>query len=445
MKFEIDKQTLDDLAIFQNGSSNNSIFKLFDKTVTYGGADKLKEFFSNPLTDGSDIEQRLDAIRYLQTHDTGFTCDKGTCDFIEYYLEQRNKPTTVSGIRAVEKWIVYKIRGNSEYYIIQRGIEYLLQVLAQFEDFTKNNQPEQVPELLRQFHSSIGDIISDKDFRPTILLAGKTKLGPMDIARADQLFRYKGYARIKVLLDIVYQLDVLITAGIAAKTLKFTLPIIKQADEQTLVINGIFHPLIENPVLNDIGFSFDKNVCFITGANMAGKSTFLKSVGICAFLSQIGFPVPAAYMETSVFKGLITTINLGDNINEGNSHFYSEVLRVKHVAQKMSQSQQVLVIFDELFRGTNVKDAYDASLAIITAFAKVRKSFFIISTHIVEVANELTTISNIDFKYMETTFDNDIPQYSYKLRNGITEERMGMWIVRNEGIVDIINGFLKIE
>ena len=77
--------------------------------------------------------------------------------------------------------------------------------------------------------------------------------------------------------------------------------------------------MIDQPVPNDVAFDHNKNICFVTGANMAGKSTFLKSVGICTFLSQIGFPVPAAYMETSVFKGLITTINLGDNINQGNS------------------------------------------------------------------------------------------------------------------------------
>ena len=148
-------------------------------------------------------------------------------------------------------------------------------------------------------------------------------------------------------------------------------------------------------------------------------------------------------METSAFDGLITTINLADNIQSGNSHFYTEVSRVKHVAQKMTGSQNMLVIFDELFRGTNVKDAFDASLAITSAFSKLRKSFFIISTHIVEVANELAAIENINFKFMETVFDNGIPGYSYMLKDGITEERLGMWIVKNEGILEIIEGILR--
>ena len=218
----------------------------------------------------------------------------------------------------------------------------------------------------------------------------------------------------------------------------FSFPTIKHQDNQLLKLDGAFHPFISKPVSNSIEFNPGKNICFVTGANMAGKSTFLKSVAICVFLSQLGFPVPAEHMETSVFEGLVTTINLADNVHQGNSHFYTEVSRVKHVANQMKQSQNILVIFDELFRGTNVKDAYDASLSIISAFAKLKRGFFIVSTHIVEVAHELTNIPNISFKYMETTFDNGNPVYNYQLKDGITEERLGMWIVKNEGIVEII-------
>ena len=106
----------------------------------------------------------------------------------------------------------------------------------------------------------------------------------------------------------------------------------------------------------------------------------------------------------------------------------------------VNQSKNVFVIFDELFRGTTVKDAYDASLAIISAFADVKSCFFVISTHIVEVAHQLNKNKSISFKYMETTFANGHPSNSYQLKEGITEERLGMWIVNNEKILEIING-----
>lgn len=176
---------------------------------------------------------------------------------------------------------------------------------------------------------------------------------------------------------------------------------------------------------------------------MAGKSSLLKSIGIAIYLSQLGFPVPAKHMMTSTFKGLITTINLADDVEQGHSHFYKEILRVKQVAEKLNQSKDIFVIFDELFRGTNVKDAYDASLAIIAAFAEVKTCFFVVSTHIVEVAHELSSIENINFRYMETIFEYTNPVNSYKLKQGITEERLGMWIVKNEGILEIIKNSLK--
>jgi DNA mismatch repair ATPase MutS len=302
---------------------------------------------------------------------------------------------------------------------------------------------DKLPKLLQDFHTVIRASVEGQDFKFIHGLFLKKKLSAVDIAKADHLFRYLGYGRLKALLDIVYQLDVFTSVGIMAKSKGFSFPVINKTGEQVLKLQGVFHPFIKDAVANDVAFNHDKNVCFVTGANMAGKSTFLKAVGISVFLSQLGFPVPAAYMETSVFEGLITTINLSDNIISGNSHFYSEVTRVKYVATKMSGTQNMLVIFDELFRGTNVKDAYDASLAIISAFSKLRKSFFIISTHIVEVAHELSAIENINFRYLETIFDNDVPTYNFLLKDGITEERLGMWIVKNEGIVEIIEEIVR--
>lgn len=438
MPFEIDRQTLADLAIFEAGDSGNTIFNIFKETVTYGGGDQLKYFFDHPLTDPRHIAERLNTIKYLQDVDTGLRYDKGSCDFIEHYLSRGNGPVNISAIRAIEKRIVYLIKGDSEYYITERGIAYTIALLKQLYEFTQNHSSENLPEVLKEFHNIISDTLASDDFKPVHQLFDKAKYSAMDIARMDRLFRYIGSAKLRELIDMVYQLDALTTVAAVSKRCGFSFPVINHNSGQELILHGAFHPLIKKPVVNDVVFSCDKNICFITGTNMAGKSTFLKTVGVAVFLSQIGFPVPAERMETSGFKGLITTINLADNLSQGSSHFYNEVLRVKYVARKMSESQQLLVIFDELFRGTNVKDAYDASLAIISAFAKVRQSFFIISTHIVEVANDLAGIANIDFKFMETIFTDDQPKYSYRLRNGITEERLGMWIVQNDGIVDMI-------
>jgi len=445
-KFEIDRQTLNDLDVFPDDNNEYSVIRLFSSTSTFGGHDKLVKLFGAPLTDADEVKKRVNAIKYLSETDAGVKIDKRLCDYVEFYLNRPAKPTTVSKIKAIEKKAMFFFTGDNDFYIINKGINDTLSLLKWLTEFTESLDVNISPALLQEFALTVRDTMSGADFVFASGLFKKTTLSAIDIAKADYLFRQVGYKRLKMLLNLVYELDVFISVGRAGRSLGFTFPVINRTNNgQSLKLSGLFHPFIENPVKNDIEFNHQKNICFVTGANMAGKSTFLKSVGICVFLSQIGFPVPAAYMETSIFDGLITTINLVDNLQMGNSHFFTEVARVKHVAQKMTQSQNMLVIFDELFRGTNVKDAFDASLAIISAFSKLKKGFFIISTHIVEVANELAAIENINFRFMETRFENELPTYSYQLQHGITEERLGFWIVKNEGIVEIIEGILNNE
>ena len=109
---------------------------------------------------------------------------------------------------------------------------------------------------------------------------------------------------------------------------------------------------------------------------MAGKSTFLKSVSLTVYLAHIGFPVPAKSCEISIFNGLFTTINLSDDIQQGYSHYYSEVKRIKDMALNLNSHKKLFIIFDELFRGTNVKDAYEASLLITKVFFEIKELTF---------------------------------------------------------------------
>lgn len=172
---------------------------------------------------------------------------------------------------------------------------------------------------------------------------------------------------------------------------------------------------------------------------MAGKSTFMKSIGIALYLAHMGFPVAASAMEFSVRDGIYTTINLSDDLSSGNSHFYAEVLRVKKIAKELGVAKNLFIIFDELFRGTNVKDAYEGTIAITEAFAQKRNCMFVVSTHIIEAGDVLRDrCSNINFVYLPTKMDNNTPIYTYKLEPGITADRHGMVIINNEGILEII-------
>ena len=141
--------------------------------------------------------------------------------------------------------------------------------------------------------------------------------------------------------------------------------------------------------------------------------------------------------------GIYTTINLPDNLGIGASHFYAEVLRVKKVAAALSSGKALFIIFDELFRGTNVKDAHEATVAITLAYAAKKTSMFIISSHIVEAGDQLKQAPSIDFRFLPTRMNGHTPEYTYTLESGITEDRHGMIIIRNEGILDILKNGRK--
>ena len=117
------------------------------------------------------------------------------------------------------------------------------------------------------------------------------------------------------------------------------------------------------------------------------------------------------------------------------------MLRVKKVAEEVSKSKRLVVIFDELFKGTNVKDAYDATLAVTAALAKRRLCSFLVSTHIIEVGEELEKrCDNVTFAYLPTVMRGNVPTYTYRLESGITGDKHGMIIINNERIVEIIRG-----
>jgi DNA mismatch repair protein MutS len=153
----------------------------------------------------------------------------------------------------------------------------------------------------------------------------------------------------------------------------------------------------------------------------------------------MGFPVAATNMRFSVRDGLYSSINVSDNLAQGYSHFYAEVLRVKTVAQAVASGQHLVVLFDELFKGTNVKDAYDATLAVTNGLLHYRTCFFVISTHIIELGDPLREAwPSLQLKYLPTILEGTRPRYPYTLRDGITADRHGMVIITQEGILPLL-------
>ena len=443
VEFELDKQTMKDLEIFVDSRSLNSISGYYNQTKTFGGRMFLFQLMKHPITDIAELRQRTELIRFLS--ETGFELkiNSGQFEFIEHYQRLNIAPLRNNFVDAFVQNLSYKINPSNNYYIIKSGVQQLIYLFIQLKEKFEGLDKTEIPEKLDTIRKYISDIIYKPEFQ--VLYSKKLKITNAKLNKLDNLFRKKYKNELSEILKLVYMLDAFISISKVAKQNSLAFPVYSDSNTQSLFIENFYHPLLNNAVPYSIEISESTNLCFLTGPNMAGKSTFLKSVGLSIYLAHIGFPVPATKMTTTIYLGIVTTINLSDDLNRGYSHFYSEVSRIKETALKLKEKKKLFVIFDELFRGTNVKDAFDASLLIIKSFANISDSTFFISTHITEVAEKINNLSNIDFKYFDSKLVDNVPTYDYKLETGISYERLGLYILKNEKIIEILESISEGE
>lgn len=145
-------------------------------------------------------------------------------------------------------------------------------------------------------------------------------------------------------------------------------------------------------------------------------------------------------LDKYIFQAVkFSSLNYVRGDNMGYSHYYAEVLRVKQVAEEVAKGKNLVVVFDELFKGTNVKDAYDATVSVTEAFSMNRNCTFIISTHIIEAGHALRErLDNLYFVFVPTLMKGNVPTYPYRLEEGITDDRHGMLIINNERILEML-------
>ncbi|MES1198101.1 MAG: DNA mismatch repair protein MutS, partial [Chitinophagaceae bacterium] len=240
------------------------------------------------------------------------------------------------------------------------------------------------------------------------------------------------------LIDIYSRLDAWYSMAIAVKTYNLSFPVFVEQDTPLVEAKGLYHILLHNPVAYDMGMNPEHNFLFLTGANMAGKSTLIKSLGSAVFLAHIGMGVPAKEMKLTLFDGLLSNINVVDNIAKGESYFFNEVQRIKTTIEKINDGKKWLVLIDELFKGTNVQDAMKCSSVVIKGLIKMKNSLFILSTHLYEIGEELKIFPNIAFKYFETDVIDDQLEFSYQLKEGISNDRIGYVILKREKVVEML-------
>jgi len=442
MAFSVDKQTLDDLNLLGRYKPN-SIFNVFNHTRTRGGGQLLEMMFAHPLSEPDAINKRSSIFQYFQTKQLVFPINDELFELVDHYLSNAaHANPVVAAMNTCRRKLMNYIGSDKEFEVIYQGLIATIEFMNIVYEFNSNLKKDGQSSAYHETVAEMDKIFQDKRLAFVLKEKGTTRLPLWKVARYDYKLRYACREEIKRMMQIVYEYDVYITVTDVARKRHFSYAKahLMTGDRNCIDIVNVSHPQLVGGIANSVRIDHEHNVLFLTGANMAGKSTFMKSFSIAVYLAHMGFPVAAEKMDFTVQDGMYTSINVPDNLNMGYSHFYAEVLRVKHVAEEVAAGKNLVIIFDELFKGTNVKDAHDATVAVTEAFSENRNCSFIISTHIIEAGHDLKKYDNFRFVFLPTIMEGNIPRYTYRLQEGITNDRHGMMIINNEHIVDIIKG-----
>jgi hypothetical protein len=197
------------------------------------------------------------------------------------------------------------------------------------------------------------------------------------------------------------------------------------------------HPLIaaDSRVNNDVHFAGQPRVVVVTGANMAGKSTFLRTLAVNLILAMNGAPVVAESFRFSPCF-IMSSINIRDSLSHKASYFYSELLRIREIIDFVQTHPQTLVILDEILRGTNTKDKQAGSLGLLNKLMDM-KATVVIATHDL-------TIGELESKHpeivinrcFEVELEGNQLVFDYKLKSGVSQKLNASFLMRQMGVID---------
>ena len=204
-------------------------------------------------------------------------------DFIELYLQQCNIPVRVSRLDAFHKAFNYALKPTTEYYIIQRGVKDVIEFLQELYSLAIDKSVPNLPNLWQQQLDFIAETIQVSELQQIIGFNTKKRIRVIDRERFDYIFRYCEYDRLKKIISIVYQIDAFQAVAKTKEDIGLVFPEIVESKKVEIV--GLYHLLVKNAVANNVCLNEERNVFFVTGANMAGKSTFLKAFGVAVFLA----------------------------------------------------------------------------------------------------------------------------------------------------------------
>jgi len=287
--------------------------------------------------------------------------------------------------------------------------------------------------------SELQKILNEFDYRQNLLVAlVLNSVFLWDIRCITRLYRWQqNYATdLPRWFEVIAEIDALVSlANCNYNHPEWQLPKVSKS-EFLFKAEDLGHPLIDEKrcVRNSFQIIDEEQVVIITGANMAGKSTFLRTVGINLVLASNGCKVCAESFEFSPVR-VYTNMRTSDNLMNDESYFYAELLRLQTMLNLIRTGENLFVIVDEMLKGTNSTDKLNGSKALIRQFISL-KTHGIVATHDLGLT-ELSQIypSSIKNQCFEVRLQADELNFDYKLTNGVTRTMNATFLMKKMGII----------
>lgn len=487
----IDKQHhfISDLDIF----GRKSIFQILNRTSTYTGRTKLANWLTYPFMDKETILARQEAIKELSSkpewnHEfiaLGFQNKEKATDkeVIEEWLNEKNTFSTLFlkiacvalPILSITSIVLYFIGLINEtpftlLFFIQLGIigaytkrinkihdnlsrkfdsiEKYRQLISLIEKETFKstllsnlksvfvNENNSASKNIKELKSLTDKLDARMNIVVAILLNG-ILLWDINVMCGIENWRKKNKDLFMKWVDAIGEFDAFISLGMYAhNNPSYVFPEV-ETNHFTIEAENLGHPLIQDTVLvkNNYNISHAPKVDLLTGANMAGKSTFLRTIGVNLTIAMIGAPVCASRYKFSPIH-LFTSLRTNDSLQENESFFYAELKRLHLLTEQYEQGKSVFFLLDEILKGTNSKDQHAGSEALIKKILRLN-GVGIVATHDVELsklsAQFPEQVRNLCF---EITIKDNKLNFDYKLSEGVCSTMNASFLMKTMGIVD---------
>ena len=414
------KEKLEKIGFYEKVTTMSDLYNLLEKSIYEEPPNTIKEGYL--IKDGYSSE--LDELKDLS---------RGGKDFISRFETEERERTGIKGLKVgFNKVFGYYIEISKSYLnMVTDDMGYIRkQTLANCERFINPILKEKEDLIL-----SSEDRIINLEYNLFIEIRDKCKEYIPELQRTAK---------------VISEIDVLSSFALVSEKYNYIRPEITTGNE-IKVLNSR-HPVVERVlkgeeyVPNDIVMDNNTDILLITGPNMAGKSTYMRQLGIIAIMAQIGCFVPAEEATLPIFDKIFTRIGASDDLVSGESTFMVEMMEASRAIKYATRNS--LILFDELGRGTATFDGMSLAQAILEYVANKIKCKTLFSTHYHELTDMEKNIPNLKNKHVSAVEENGNITFLHKVKDGSVDKSYGINVAKLAGlpdeVIDRASGILNI-